>query len=237
MNKAENSGNHGQDHGEARPGAANSPILMSRARAHPNIPRNTLKSTLRPAASETSAPRELSHRRMPSLLAPTVRCCFASALVFVLSAVAADVSAQTAGPLSPSRRKARRPAPPAASSQPAETVMISGELIEVYTTSLLVDTAEGNNIQVILSPGTRFVLADRIITVETLKVGDDVTVHGVKQSPGKLKAIQVSVRLGSLTKASSTLPTLVRSDANRSETRASPPLVDDDGGPPTLRRH
>ena len=173
---------------------------------------------------------------MPSLFAPTVRCCFASALVLVLSAVAGDVSAQTAGPLSPGRRKARPPAPPAASSPSGETVMISGGLIEVYTTSLLVETAEGNSIQVILGPGTRFVLEDRIITVETLKVGDDVTVHGVKQSPGKLKAIQVSVRLGSLTKASPTLPTLVRSDANRSETRANTPVVEDDGGPPTLRR-
>ena len=173
---------------------------------------------------------------MPSLFTLTVRCCFVSALAIVLSAVAADVSAQTAGPLSPGRRQARPPARPTASSPSGETVMISGGLIEVYTTSLLVETAEGNNIQVILSPGTRFVLEDRIITVETLKVGDDVTVHGVKQSPGKLKAIQVSVRLGSLTKASPTLPTLVRSDANRSETRASPPLVDDDGGPPTLRR-
>ena len=109
--------------------------------------------------------------------------------------------------------------------------MIKGRLVEVYTTSLLVETTDGNNIQVILSPGTRFILEDRIITVETLKVGDDVAVHGVKQTPGKISAIQVTVRLGSLIKASTTLPTLIRS-----ETEPSPPINDDDGGPPTLRR-
>ena len=119
--------------------------------------------------------------------------------------------------------------------------MISGKLVEVYTTTLRVETPEGNSVQVLLSPGTRFVLEDRIITVETLRVGDGVIVHGVKQSPGKLKAIQVGVRLGSLTKAKTSLPTLVRSETTsaetrRAETKAGPSITDDDGGPPTLRR-
>ncbi len=114
--------------------------------------------------------------------------------------------------------------------------MISGELIEVYTTTLLVESPQGNSVRVLLSAGTRFVLEDRIITVETLRVGDGVTVHGVKQSPGKLKAIQVSVHLGSLTKSTTTAPTLIRSDTKSSETRPGPPVAEDDGGPPTLRR-
>ena len=173
---------------------------------------------------------------MPSLFTPTTRYRVVSALVTALLVAAGSVSAQTAGPLSPGRRKAPRRAARPAGPQSGETIMISGTLLEVYTTSLLVATAEGNNIQVILSPGTRFILEDRIVTVETLKIGDDVTVHGVKQKPGKLSAIQVTVRLGSLIKASPTLPTLIRSDTTRSETDANTSIVDDDGGPPTLRR-
>ena len=166
---------------------------------------------------------------MASPLASTIRCCLTAALVTTLLVATGSVSAQTAGPLSPGRRKTPRRAARPAAPQSGETIMIKGRLVEVYTTSLLVETTDGNNIQVILSPGTRFILEDRIITVETLKVGDDVAVHGVKQTPGKISAIQVTVRLGSLIKASPTLPTLIRS-----ETKASPPINDDDGGPPDL---
>ena len=169
----------------------------------------------------------------PSL---TVRLRRVSALVIALFVVTGYLSAQAPGPLSPDRRKARRPARPAATTLTGETIMISGKLIEVYTTTLLVETPQGNSVRVLLSAGTRFVLEDRIITVETLRVGDGVTVHGVKQSPGKLKAIQVSVHLGSLTKSTTSAPTLIRSDTKSPQTRPGPPLADDDGGPPTLRR-
>ena len=173
---------------------------------------------------------------MRSLIALTVRGCLVLALAISLSTVAVDAWAQAPGPLSPGRRKARRPTRPTTTTLTGETIMISGKLIEVYTTTLLVETPQGNSITVLLSPGTRFVLEDRIITVETLRVGDGVTVHGVKQSPGKLKAIQVGVHLGSLTKSTTSAPTLIRSDTKSSETRPGPPVAEDDGGPPTLRR-
>ena len=163
-----------------------------------------------------------------------VRFGFSPVLAFALS-VAGDVSAQTRGPLSPGRRQAPRDVNLAA-SQVGETIIVPGTLIEAYTTSLLLETDEGSKVQVILSPGARFVLEDRIITVETLRTGDRVTVHGVRKNPNELQAIQVVMSLDSLIPKASTFPTLIRWNTARPTTQVGAPAEGDEGGPPTLRR-
>ena len=153
-------------------------------------------------------------------------------LVIVLSVVASNALAQTRGPLSASRRSTPRATPPVVNSQSSgKIITVVGKLIESYTESLLIETSNGNKVQVILSPETRFVLADRIITVETLKVGDGVTVHGFEQNSDRIKAAQVSVHPSSLTNAPWNPPIL-----GRPETPRTPLTEDDNDTPPILRR-
>lgn len=168
---------------------------------------------------------------MPSLLAMATHPIYLSVLLIVLSVGASNTLAQTRGPLSASRRSTPGATPSAVNSRPDKAITVVGKLIESYAASLLIEASNGNKIQVILSPETRFVLADRIIAVETLKVGDGVTVYGFEKNPDRIKAVQVSVHLGSL--ANVPWNSLI---LDRPETTRTPLTEDDDGTPPILRR-
>ena len=80
--------------------------------------------------------------------------------------------------------------------------------------------------RVLVTSGTRFLLEDRIISVETIRAGDDVRVQASEEGPEVFKALQVVLDIASLTKP---VPCLPREKA--APRRPPNPFDDEDEGP------
>ena len=148
--------------------------------------------------------------------------------IALMSLALASVSlAQIRGPITPGRR--RPPRPPA--SLAAEVVLLSGTLVKVRGSYFDLETNDRGEVRVLVTSGTRFLLEDRVISVETIRAGDDVAVQASEERSSVFKALQVMLDLRSLTKPASRLP-----GEEVIPRRPSEPVDDKDEGPPKLIR-
>ena len=149
-------------------------------------------------------------------------------IVALASLVLVTVSpAQVRGPIKPGRR--RPPRPPV--SRAVEAVWLSGTLVKVRGSYFVLETDERGEVRVLVTSGTRFLLEDRVISVETIRAGDSVRVQASEQGPEVFKALQVALDIASLTNP---IPRLPR---GRAAPRSPPdPFGDADEGPPKLLR-
>ena len=149
-------------------------------------------------------------------------------IVALASLVLVTVSpAQVRGPIKPGRR--RPPRPPV--SRVVEAVWLSGTLVKVRGSYFVLETDERGEVRVLVTSGTRFLLEDRVISVETIRAGDSVRVQASEQGPEVFKALQVALDIASLTHPVPRLP------RGRAAPRSPPdPFGDADEGPPKLLR-
>ena len=135
--------------------------------------------------------------------------------------------AQVRGPITPGRRRpSRLPVPRA-----AEVVSLSGTLVKVSGSYFVLETDEWGEVRVLVTSGTRFLLEDRVISVETIRAGDDVRVQASEEGPEVFKALQVVLDIASLTKPAPRLPR-----EKVTPRRPPDPFDDEDEGPPKLLR-
>ena len=147
----------------------------------------------------------------------------------LVSLVLVTVSlAQVRGPIQPGRHRPPR----APVSRAAEAVWLSGTLVKVRGSYFVLATEERREVRVLVTSGTRFLLEDRVISVETIRAGDRVRVQASEDSLDVFRALQVALDIASLRKPAPHLP--------REETppRRPPddPFGDEDEGPPKLLR-
>ena len=149
-------------------------------------------------------------------------------IVALASLVLVTVSlAQVRGPIKPGRR--RPPRPPA--SRAVEAVWLSGTLVKVRGSYFVLETDERGEVRVLVTSGTRFLLEDRVISVETIRAGDSVRVQASEEGPEVFKALQVALDIASLTNPAPRLP------RGRAAPRSpADPFDDEDEGPPKLLR-
>ncbi len=142
-------------------------------------------------------------------------------------ALATVSGAQIRGPITPGRR--RPPRPPA--SRAVEAVWLSGTLVKVRGSYFVLETDERGEVRVLVTSGTRFLLEDRVISVETIRAGDSVRVQASEESLDVFRALQVALDIASLTNPAPRLPT-----EETPPRRPPDPLGDEDEGPPKLLR-
>ena len=176
----------------------------------------------------TTAIEKPSRKRMPLFENPSIRNRRKRWPIALMSLALASMSlAQIRGPITPGRRRPPRPPP----SLAAEVVLLSGTLVKVRGSYFVLETNDRGEVRVILTSGTRFLLEDRVVSVETIRAGDDVRVQASEESSEVFKALQVVLDIGSLTKPAPRLP--------REEViprRPPDPGDDEDEGPPKLLR-
>ena len=176
----------------------------------------------------TTAIEKPSKKRMPLFENPRIRNRRKRWPIALMSLALASVSlAQIRGPITPGRRRPPRPPP----SLAAEVVLLSGTLVKVRGSYFVLETNDRGEVRVVVTSGTRFLLEDRVISVETIRAGDDVRVQASEESSEVFKALQVVLDIGSLTKPAPGLP--------REEViprRPPHPGDDEDEGPPKLLR-
>ena len=68
-----------------------------------------------------------------------------------------------------------------------------GTVTEISENSITVQTTTKDNVQVAISPDTKFSKGDAAATVQELRIGDRVVIHAAKTNDGKLVAHTVQI--------------------------------------------
>jgi hypothetical protein len=70
---------------------------------------------------------------------------------------------------------------------------VMGTLTKISENSVTVHTTSNDDVEVAISPETKFSKGDAAVTVRELRVGDRVVIHAAKTNDGKLAAHTVQI--------------------------------------------